>query len=53
VSADRRLCILDTKTPEVENNHSVGTEVAGNAKYFSGIFGYDRKLRFVVHPISF
>jgi hypothetical protein len=37
VSADRRLCIIDTRKPSVENIRSVGTEVAGIAEYFLAI----------------
>jgi hypothetical protein len=34
VSADRRLFILDTRTPAVENIRPAGTKVAGTAEYF-------------------
>jgi hypothetical protein len=37
VSADNRLCILDTRTPAVKNFHPVGPEVAGNAEYLLAI----------------
>ena len=45
VSANIRVYIvIDTRTLQIKNIHSVVTEVAGTANLFSGNYGYDRKL---------